>query len=521
MAMSEQTTQVTIVGGGPVGMALAIELGQRDVEVTVVEKERGLHRIPKGQNLTQRTMEHFRTWGVEEAVRAARIMPPGFPSAGVNAYGNLMSEYAQPWFRRSTVGQFYFERNERLPQYLTEEVLRQRAEAMGNITILYGQEAGEVTVDGKGASVTTQTTIIRSDYLVGCDGSHSVVRDGLGIEEDVSDHGRRMVLLVFRSRQLFEILEERYGEAAFFNVLHPDLEGYWRFLGMVDVGEGWFFHAPVPSDATVETLDHLKLLHDTLGAPFDLEVDYIGFWDLRVAIASTYRSGRGFIAGDAAHSHPPYGGYGINTGFEDVRNLGWKLAAHIDGWAGPGLLDSYTEERRPVFVSTARDFIERFIERDRRFITDHHPDRDPEDFTRAWEERGSAGTGVSDYVPHYQGSPIVVDDGPGTPAAVGMHELTAKPGHHLPPPTGPDAGDLFSRLGRGFTLLTEESRGEDASRFTDAARELGVPLNTVSLTGMAGYGTSTILVRPDHYIAWVDDGSTLDASKILATAVGA
>ena len=108
-------------------------------------------------------------------------------------------------------------------------------------------------------------------------------------------------------------------------------------------------------------------------AEFDVEFEHIGFWDLRFAIADRYRAGRIFIAGDAAHSHPPYGGYGVNSGLEDARNLAWKLAAVVQGRAGDALLDSYDAERRPVFASTMDDFIARSIEADRQFLNTFNP----------------------------------------------------------------------------------------------------------------------------------------------------
>ncbi len=150
-----------------------------------------------------------------------------------------------------------------------------------------------------------------------------------------------MVLLVFRSTGLHRLLE-RFPGKSFYNVLHPDLNGYWQFFGRVDLGT-----APGSSmrrcrqDTTKDNFDFRGYLHAAVGAEFDVEFDHIGFWDLRVATADRYRSGRIFIAGDAAHSHPPYGGYGINTGLEDAANLGWKLAATLQGWAGERLLETY------------------------------------------------------------------------------------------------------------------------------------------------------------------------------------
>ena len=151
---------------------------------------------------------------------------------------------------------------------------------------------------------------------------------------------RLMVLAVFRSRELHEGLKRFPGRSTY-NVLHPDLKGYWQFFGRIDVGEGWFFHAPVPAGTTTDNYDFHGLIQNVAGFEFTGEFDHVGFWDLRVAVADRYQVGRVFIAGDAAHSHPPYGGFGLNNGLEDVVNLGWKLAAKLKGWGSDELLQSY------------------------------------------------------------------------------------------------------------------------------------------------------------------------------------
>lgn len=504
-----------IVGGGPVGLGLSIELGQRGVDVVLIERTSEVHDIPKGQNLTQRTMEHFIRWGVEKAIRQARLMPDSYPAVGVNAYGSLMSDYAHPWFRRSQVDRFYFASSERLPQYLTEQVLRRRVEDLKSVTALYGEQVVDLEVSAEGAVALTGTgQRVQCSYLVGCDGSHSLVRERAGITETRSGPARKMVLLVFRSHQLHQLLEARFGPTAFFNVLDPDLDGYWRFLGRVDVGQQWFFHAPVDPSSEAATFDYETTLYDTVGARFALSLDYLGFWDLRITTADTYRNGPVLIAGDAAHSHPPYGGYGINTGLEDARNLGWKLAARLHGWGGDALVDSYSEERRPVFESTARDFIETFIENDREFIRRHDPTRDLADFEEAWEQRhiAAAGAGVSRFEPHYEGSSIVVCAS-GRPGAVGEHTFLTKPGHHLPPPERGDPG-LLSRLSSGFTVIAlSKSLGE---AFSKAARDLDLPLDVIS----EDLYPEPVLVRPDHFVAWMGDRAESDAGHILRTAAG-
>lgn len=501
------------------GLGLAIELGRHGIDVVLLEKHEQLHAIPKGQNLTQRTMEHFRAWGVEEAVRAAREMPPGYPAAGVNAYGTLLSGYAQPWFRRSQVADFYHAANERLPQYRTEDVLRQRVAELGSVETHFGVAAESIAQGRESAVVRAGDLTVESRYVVGCDGSRSLVRTEAGISETTTDHDRRMVLLVFRSRQLHELLERAFGEASFFNVLDPSLDGYWRFLGRVDVGERWFFHAPVALDASIDSIDPHEILTETVGADFEVEVDHAGFWDLRIAVADTYRAGRVLIAGDAAHSHPPYGGYGINTGFEDARNLGWKLRAELEGWGGPQLLDSYTAERRDVFVSTAQDLIEAFIARDRAFIAAHDPQRDRDDFERAWEARRSRSVGVTDYVPHYSGSPIVLGPPDARSGAVGEHTFEVRPGHHLAPRRS-KSGAAIRPSDSAFLLVAGDEH--DEASWVAAAHEWGVPLEVVrdGFTGeTADSGAERFLVRPDGFVAWVDDGSSGPAD-VLRTATG-
>ncbi|HUG32412.1 MAG TPA: FAD-dependent monooxygenase [Acidimicrobiia bacterium] len=512
--MSERLP-VVIVGGGPVGMALGVELGTRGVQCLIVERHKTPQRIPKGQNLTQRTMEHFESWGVVDAIRAARQMPLDYPNSGLTAYRNLMSDYSYPWWRRSMVAEYYSQPNERIPQYETERVLREKVSELPMVAARYGW-SGEA-VDGHDVRVVSRDTgeeiVVEGEFVIGCDGSHSTIRDSAGISEIMSDHDRRMVLLVFRSPGLNQALE-RFGQVSFFNIMDPSLEGYWRFLGRVDAAGEFFFHAPVPDDATRDNFDVAGLLHDSVGAEFEVEFDYVGFWDLRFAVADPYRKGPVFVAGDAAHSHPPYGGYGINTGFEDVRNLGWKLAAWFEGWGGEALLDSYGSERQPVFRSTAADFIEKMIDSQREFLSRHDPHRNLADFESAWEERKMrSAMGVADFEPHYEGSPIV--SAPGHPSSVGSHEYTARAGHHLPPRAG-----VFEALGPGFTLVSMDAPLDAVTSFRTAAAECRVPLEVITRergSEADDYESDLVLVRPDHFVSWVGDYADSALARAVVT----
>lgn len=521
----QRDADVIIVGGGPVGMGLAIELGQRNVRVTVVERYPQPQPIPKGQNLTQRTMEHFHFWGAEKALRAARTIPPEYGIGGLTAYGTLLGPHYD-WLQRDLVKPYYFTGNERLPQYATEAVLRQRVAQLPSVQTLYGWDADDVAQDTDGVTVNVverggQTRRgLRAAYVVGCDGSRSVVRDKAGLTQSRTDHDRMMVLLVFKSTGLHELLK-CYPGKSYYNVLQPELEGYWKFFGRVDLGSTWFFHAPVPPGTTKDNFDFAAYLQEAVGAPFDMAFEHIGFWDLRFMLAERYNEGRVFIAGDAAHSHPPYGGYGVNSGLEDARNLGWKLAAVLQGWGGDALLDSYDAERRPVFASTMRDFIARSIETDRVFLAEHDPARDKPAFDAAWAARASGAVGeVQAFEPHYENSPIVQASGSGKgPGAVGSHQFAARAGHHLAPAALSSGSDVYETLGPGFTLLAFGAWG-GALAFRDAAEALKLPLAIVedgAQGDTARYGASLVLVRPDNFVAWTARaGEAIDADGAMA-----
>ncbi|MGO4690342.1 FAD-dependent monooxygenase [Glaciibacter sp. 2TAF33] len=522
--MAEYSTQVAIVGGGPVGTALSIDLARRGIESVLIERYEQPQRVPKGQNLTQRTMEHFRNWGAEAELRAARTMDPDQPAAGMTAYGSLLGDYRYPWMQRERVGAFYAAANERLPQYATEAVLRTRLAELPPATMLRGWTGESVEQDERGVTVrmtsrSGESGTVRADYVVGCDGSRSRVRDDVGITQTRLDHDRLMVLVVFRSAQ-FEQIMSRHPDVAFVNVLNPELAGYWQFFGRVDARDTWFFHAPVDPASTAETIDLPAVLGRAVGIDIEHEVEYVGFWDLRFTLADSYRSGRVFLAGDAAHSHPPYGGYGINTGFEDAANLGWKLAATLQGWAGEGLLDSYDQERRPVFASTRDDFIARSINRDGEFLAAHDPAVAQEAFEVAWLERAtSAQAEPGAFEPNYEGSPLIPGT-VGTPTALGRHELCARAGHHIGPATTADGGELFEALGQDLSLLTADA--EAGAYFAAAAAGLGVPLTVVPMdaAAMRAFGAADVLVRPDQYIAWAGNNAEVDATHLIGTAVG-
>ena len=515
---------VVIVGGGPVGLALAVELGRRGISCTVVERRTEGHRIPKGQNLTQRTLDLFYAWGIADELRARRPIPPGHPGNSIVAYGDLMGEH---WFRgvyRTAVDKLYFQRSERLPQYLTEEVLRERLRDLPAVETRTGWSAEAVEQSDDGASVAIAERggagreTLRAEFVAGCDGSRSLVRESAGLKSSGTDYAQTMVLAVFRSPALSEALK-RFPPAYIYRVVHRDLNGYWRFFGRVDERESWFFHAPV-GDAERGEAGVRALLRLAAGFDVDCRFDHIGYWDLRVSIAESFRAGRVFIAGDAAHSHPPYGGYGLNTGFEDAANLGWKLAARLQGWGGEALLDSYGEERRAVAADTAGEFIDNRISEEGALFRRIDPDRDPDEFARGWAAYAdSSNSHLNRYAPHYAGSGVVAGPPGAATGASGTRDGRARPGHYLPPWELASGRNVFEALGPGFTLVApEKGGGEAAGRLERAAARRSIPFAVIRDPARDGAGL--VLVRPDGYVAWTGEAAPEDADALLARVTG-
>jgi 2-polyprenyl-6-methoxyphenol hydroxylase-like FAD-dependent oxidoreductase len=519
---------VVIVGGGPVGVGLAVDLGLRGVSCAVIERRTSVSDIPKGQGLNQRTLEHFYRWGIADELRAARTADDHANKVSMlTIYKDLTNEF---WYEppgAEIVQDYYFQRAQRLPQYRTEGVLRRRMSDLSNVHDRRGWTATafaefddrvEVTVERDGA---TQT--LAGNYLVGCDGGHSLVRDQSSIELRGTNFDQVMALVVFRSRELNEALKRLPGHVTY-RVLHPELEGYWMFFGRVDSSEEWFFHAPVPAGADSAAVDYAALLRRAAGFDFACDIEHVGLWDLRVRVAQSYRSGRVFIAGDSAHTHPPYGGFGLNTGFEDAVNLGWKLTAALGGWGGEGLLDSYTTERRAIFHDIGENIIAAGIRRVRDVLSTYRPEDDRAEFDRVFGEMALRdGREMHGIEPQYEGSPIVFGPPGGVSDVRGEHTFTALPGHHLAPRLLSSGRNVFEELGSGFTLLAFDCTDAQVESFAGAAAARHIPLTVLRDSygdERTAYGSRLVLVRPDQFVAWVGDQPPADPDHVLARISG-
>ncbi len=307
--------------------------------------------------------------------------------------------------------------------------------------------AARVTVAGPDGERETW----EADYVVGCDGARSAVREQIGIARGGADFDQLMVLAVFRSRELHEGLK-RFPDRSTYHVLRPELKGYWQFFGRIDVGEGFFFHAPVPAGTTRENYDFLGLLHERRGLHVRVRIRpcrLLGFarrggrrLSRRPRLHRRRRRAQPSALWRLRPQQRPRGCRAISAG--SSRRV-------LQGWGGETLLQSYSDERRPIFKETGEDFIAGRIEADGEFLERYNPERDRAEFERAWKERaGGMGERMMSYEPNYEGSPVVAGPPGGKNTAHGTHSYAARAGHHLAPQPLSSGRECIRGIGTGL-----------------------------------------------------------------------
>lgn len=541
--MSNRTleTPVLIVGAGPVGLALAGDLGFQGVSCLLVEKGNGAVLQPKMDMVGVRTMEYCRRWGIVPWVEAAgynRRYPQdcawvtsltGY-ELGREPFPPPCEEIAPPQSPQ---------KRERCPQNFFDPVLRRFAEQWPTVRLAYNTELlGFIeTPDEVIATVrdseSSQPRTIRAQYLVGCDGGASLVRQTLGIQMSGEPTLTFATNAVFRCSRLEALHNKKPGYRFIF--IGP--EGTWATLVAINGRDEWRFS--LVGDQTCQKLseaDIRKAIVRAVGRDFDFEILSILPWVRRQLVADRYGSSRCFLAGDSAHLTSPTGGFGMNTGIQDAVNLSWKIAATVTGWGGLHLLRSYEAEQRPVAirnVTEATGNLQRMlsprIQSPPATLFESGPLGDSvraefgHQYTQLMRrEWFSIGIHLG-YV--YEGSPIVVPDGtPAPPDEVTTYCQTARPGSRAPHHwLGPSKStlDLF---GRRFVLLRFGVDSPDCSQFECAARKTDMPLEPITILSKeaaAQYERRLVLVRPDGQVAWRADSLPDNVSDVLDIVRGA
>ena len=532
---------VLIVGAGPVGLALAGDLGWRGVPCLLIEKTDGAIEQPKMDIVGPRTMEFCRRWGIADWVRDAPY-PGDYPQdciyvTGLNGYE--LGREPFPGRAHEKCPPQSPQKRERAPQDMFDPILQRLVRTFPHVTLAYHSElmtfeesANEVVATVRDVR-TSATRKISADYLVGTDGGASTVRERAGITMSGNPALTYTTNVMFRCPD-FPSLHDK-GKAYRFIFIGP--EGTWLTIVAINGGDRFRMSIVGSGDKVTHTeADIRAALSRAMGRDFDYEILSVMRWVRRELVADSYGTDRVFIAGDAAHLMSPTGGFGMNTGIQDAVDLSWKLTAAVRGWAGHDLLRSYEVERRPVAVrnvTEASSNLGRMLStRQRRpppeiFQADPAGDAAREDYGRWFAEtmRHEWFTIGFHLGYRYDQSPIICADGtPAPPLETSSYTQTARPGARAPHAWLPDGRSTLDLFGRGFTLLRLGRDAPSGKSIRAAAADAAVPLDVIALDVPALtelYERRLVLVRPDGHVAWRADAPPADARELIEVVRGA
>jgi 2-polyprenyl-6-methoxyphenol hydroxylase-like FAD-dependent oxidoreductase len=536
--VQDNVIPVLVVGGGPVGLALAGDLGWRGVACTLIEQSDGSIYQPRMDLVGIRTMEFCRRWGLVPAVEGS---PYPRDYAQDNVYLTSLTGYELGRERFLGIGQApppkeSPQRRERCPQNMFDPILRAFAASQKNVALRYRTRLVSFTQDTElvTAVVENAETGAREEilarYIVGCDGARSLVRETLGIAMQGNPVLTYTTNVIFRCPHLLSLHDK--GKAYRHIFIGP--EGTWSTIVAINGRDEWRFSIIGGSEQRDYATDDIKAaIRRAVGRDFDFEILSVLPWVRRELVAERYRSGRGFIAGDAAHVMSPTGGFGMNTGIQDVVDLSWKLAAVVEGWGGDGLLDSYGIERQPIGT---RNVTEASGNLRRMLSVPPHPDL-LDDSPQGAATRQKVGREFSETMRRewftlgahlgyrYENSPICWPDGSAAPPDdPRVYVPTARPGHRAPHAFLADGRSTLDLFGRGFALLGFGAAAAEAAPLLEAAKKRNVPLTFTTIAEphiAALYERRFVLVRPDGHVAWRGDRMPEDALCVIDVVRGA
>ena len=538
----QHDTPVLIVGAGPVGLALAGDLGWRGVACTLVERTGGEISQPKMDMVGVRTMEFARRWGIAEWVEQAPY-PRDYPQDNVYLESLTGLEFGReviPPKNEEKVPPQSPQKRERCPQDMFDPVMQRFVATYPCATARYRTELVRFTDRGDGVEAVLrdlesgEEQTITAAYLVGTDGGSSAVRGALGIRMTGRPVLTYTTNVIFRCPELAELHDK--GKAYRFIFIGP--EGTWLTIVAINGRDRWRMSLVGTEDKKVVSEDEIRaLILKAMGRPFDFEIESVMPWVRRELVADQYGKGRVLIAGDAAHLMSPTGGFGMNTGIGDAVDLGWKLAAMIDGWGGEALLRSYEDERRPVAIRNVNEASANLA-----LMLKPRTTPPPEEVFMPGAEHDEARRRFGNWYGEmmkrewytigihlgyrYDGSPVIVPDGtPAPPLEGARYDQISRPGARAPHVWLADGRSTLDLFGREFVLLRLGPQPPDGAALRQAAADQGVPLEVVTIDEPAVFeayqGVPLVLVRPDGHVAWRSHDAPTDAGAIIATVRGA
>jgi 2-polyprenyl-6-methoxyphenol hydroxylase-like FAD-dependent oxidoreductase len=544
----EFDADVLIVGAGPVGLTLAMDLAWRGSTVLVVETRRyGEPPNVKCNHVAARTMEQFRRLGVAQTLRNAGL-PEDYPNDVVfrtSATGLELARVSIPCRRdryTDTSGPDGWwptpEPPHRINQLYLEPLLLEHAAAQPGVCLLNRHEAFDVRQDDAGVQLSVRSLddgaerTLTGRFVVGCDGGRSFVRKSIGAQ--------------FNGTPVIQNVQSTYIRAPSLRALIPGKPAWSMYatnprrcgtMFAIDGRETWLIHNHLnPGETDFGAVDRDQSIRHILGVGADFEYEVISKedWVGRRLVADRFRDRRVFIAGDAAHLWVPYAGYGMNAGIADALNLSWHLSAFLRGWGAAGLLDAYARERQPITEQVSR------------FAMDHAaamikargavpPNIEAMDAEGA-EVRARVGQASYDlnvqqfccaglnFGYFYDASPLIAADGEAPPAyTMGGYTESTVPGCRAPHFWLADGRSLYDAFGPDYTLLRFDE-STDAEPLLGAARERGLPMRLLDVGGEnapAAYRHRLVLCRADQHVAWRGDAAPAAPSQLVDRLRGA
>ena len=531
---------VLIVGAGPVGLTLAIDLGLKGVRCTLIEQKAAPQFLPKMERCNARTLEIFRRMGLAEKVRAAGLrsdVPMDvYVALALNVPPLVRLKYPSVADAKAEIaacndGSMPLEPYQLISQYTLEPLLKREAERLPSVTVRFGCEFLSLSQDAYRATADVRTTDgaitqIEAQFIVGCDGGASAVRKQLGVQLRGEGNLLQLYQALFYCPDLFDMIPIGDGPGKGRHYHIADAQS--TFLIMQDSTKHWTLHAAVerPDDITAR-------FEQAVGVPVRYELLHAGPWKLNLLLAERYRAGRVFLAGDAAHLVIPTGGLGMNTGVGDAIDLAWKLAGTLRGWGGPQLLASYETERRQVGDRNIGASRYAWLGR-RKWRAQYRPnirDATPEgEMTREnlrrvaeVEQRKSNEMIGAELGYRYVGSPIIWEEPGGPEHLFREYVPTTWPGARLPHVWLENQTAMQDLISDEYTLLRLGRTQADTSGIENAMRELNAPFEVLTVNDAVArevYGCDLILLRPDMHVAWRGNAPPADPRQLAALVTG-
>ncbi|RRH90325.1 monooxygenase [Variovorax beijingensis] len=544
---TELKTRVLVVGGGPVGLTIAMDLAQRGIDVVVAEiRHRGEPPSVKCNHVSARSMEIFRRLGVAKALREAGL-PADYPNdvAYRSAVtGTELSRIPIPARKdryTATGGPDTWwptpEPPHRINQIFLEPVIFAHAESTAGVRILNRTQIDGFAQDVEGVDATAtnldtgETLRIRCDFMIGCDGGKSMVRKQIGAKLSGTDVVGRVQSTYFRAPALLGLLKNKPAWATF--ALNTRRCGN---VYAIDGKETWLVHNYLHADETFDSVDRDWALRTILGVGpgFEYEIITKEDWIGRRLVADKFRERRVFICGDASHLWIPMAGYGMNAGLADAMNLSWTLAAYLEGWAGEGILDAYEAERLPITEQVSQFAMNHALalQAQREGVPQDIEKEGPEgDAVREAAGRALYELNVQQYCCgglnfgyFYDKSPLIAYDQESPPAyTMSTFTPSTVPGCRTPHVWLKDGSSLYDVLGSGYAIIRKDP-SVDVAPLLAAAEKHGVPMKVVDLDAREGaevYDHALVLSRPDQHVAWRGNACPAECEALVDRIRGA